>query len=471
MKSPIDTSQLKESASEAGIVVSLASSPLYRQRLAEAFDVATLLDAEELAAFVQATQPKEWAKLAKQFPGAERETLAAQVSGLAQKRGTLEVLRNGVAFNGINLHLAYFKPSAGGNPEHQARYEGNRFAIARQIHFSAKTPDQSVDMAIFLNGLPIASIELKNHFTGQNVQHAIAQYRRRDPREAFFGRCLVHFAVDDDAVYMATRLEGKETQFLPFNRDTENPALYERFASSYLWADFADADGREEQGVLRADSLLELIQNYLHFERDEKTGKEKFIFPRFHQLMAVRKLLAHAKAHPGQLNYGSAGNGSVLHLAAELLKSEGSIFVTHIPYKGTGPLTTDLIGGQIHMAFLSVTAAAPHIKAGKLKALGVSTLQRSAVLPDVPTLAEAGLPHYSFDAWMALIGPAGLPPAQVQRYYQAMHATLATKEVQDALGAQGIALVGMAPEKTEPFFKTELAKHAALVKKAGAVKD
>ena len=93
------------------------------------------------------------------------------------------------------------------------------------------------------------------------------------------------------------------------------------------------------------------------------------------------------------------------------------------------------------------------------------------MLPDVPTLAEAGLPHYSFDAWMALIGPAGLPPAQVQRYYQAMHATLATKEVQDALGAQGIALVGMAPEKTEPFFKTELAKHAALVKKAGAVKD
>ena len=324
MKSPIETSQLKESASEAGIVLSLAGSPLYRQRPAEAFDVATLLDAEELAAFVQATQPKEWAKLAKQFPGAERETLVAQVSGLTQKRGTLEVLRNGVAFNGINLHLAYFKPSAGGNPEHQARYEGNRFAIARQIHFSSKTPDQSVDMAIFLNGLPIASIELKNHFTGQNVQDAIAQYRRRDPREAFFGRCLVHFAVDDDAVYMATRLEGKETQFLPFNRDTENPAIYGRFASSYLWADFKDADGREEQGVLKADSLLELIQNYLHFERDEKTGREKFIFPRFHQLMAVRKLLAHAKANGSGHNYliqhsaGSGKSNSIAWLAHQL---------------------------------------------------------------------------------------------------------------------------------------------------------
>ena len=185
----------------------------------------------------------------------------------------------------------------------------------------------------------------------------------------------------------------------------------------------------------------------------------------------LKELLAYAKARPGQLNYGSAGNGSVLHLAAELLKSEGSSFVTHIPYKGTGPLTTDLIGGQIHMAFLSVTAAAPHIKAGKLKALGVSTQQRSAVLPDVPTLAEAGLPHYSFDAWMALIGPAGLPPALVQRYYQAVQTTLAAKDVQEVLGAQGIATVGMAPDKTEAFFKTELAKHAALVKKAGAVKD
>jgi type I restriction enzyme R subunit len=309
---PRSREQLRESTAEQGIVAALAISPMYRERLASAFDPVLLLDVEELASFVQSTQPKEWAKLARQFPGAERETLAAQVSALVAKRGTLEVLRSGASFNGINLHLAFFKPSAGGNPEHQTRYAGNRFAIVRQVHFSTKAPDQSVDMVILLNGLPIVSIELKNHFTGQNVQHAMAQYRRRDPREAFFQHCLVHFAVDDDAAYMATQLQGKETQFLPFNRDTQNPIIYERFASSYLWSDFRDTDGRTEMGVLQADSLLELIQNYLHFDRDEKTGKERFIFPRFHQLMAVRKLLAHAKANGSGRNYliqHSAGSG------------------------------------------------------------------------------------------------------------------------------------------------------------------
>jgi type I restriction enzyme R subunit len=316
--------QLSEKTSETGIVASLAASQLYRERPATAFDAATLLDAEELAAFVQATQPKEWAKLTKHFPGGEQQVLAAQVSSLVAKRGTLEVLRNAISFSGINLQLAAFKPSAGGNLEHLARYAANRFAIMRQVHFSTKTPEQSADMAILLNGLPIVSIELKNHFTGQNVQHAIAQYRRRDPREVFFARCLVHFALDDDAAYMATQLQGKETQFLPFNRDTKNPIIPERFASSYLWRDFTDIDGRTELGVLKADSLLELIQNYLHYERDEKTGKEKFVFPRFHQLMAVRKLLAHARATGSGQNYlvqhsaGSGKSNSIAWLAHQL---------------------------------------------------------------------------------------------------------------------------------------------------------
>ncbi len=318
------TNRLNESASEQGIVAHLSASPMYRERPGSAFDAAQLLDADLLAEFVQATQPKEWAKLGKQFPGEESAALAAQVSALLAKRGTLDALRNGVSFNGINLALAYFKPAAGGNPEHQARYEGNRFSIIRQVHFSTRTPDQSVDMVVFLNGIPIITIELKNHFTGQNVQHAIAQYRRRDPREPFFSRCLVHFALDDDAAYMATRLEGKETMFLPFNRDVQNPIIYERFASSYLWEDFTDSDGRTETGVLKTDSLLELIQNYLHFERDEKTGKEKFIFPRFHQLMVVRKLLAHAREGGCGHNYliqhsaGSGKSNSIAWLAHQL---------------------------------------------------------------------------------------------------------------------------------------------------------
>jgi type I restriction enzyme, R subunit len=321
---PTHHHQLSENAAESGIVAALSASPMYRERPASALDAATLLDSEELAAFIQTTQPKEWARLTKQFPGGEAAMLAAHVSALIQKRGTLEVLRNGVSFNGINLQLAFFKPSAGGNPEHQARYAANRFSIMRQVHFSTKTPDQSADMAIFLNGLPIVSIELKNHFTGQNVQHAIAQYRRRDPREPFFHHCLVHFALDDDAAYMATQLAGKETLFLPFNRDTKNPSIFDRFASSYLWADFTDTDGRTETGILKADSLLELIQNYLHYERDEKTGKEKFVFPRFHQLMVVRKLLAHARAHGSGHNYliqhsaGSGKSNSIAWLAHQL---------------------------------------------------------------------------------------------------------------------------------------------------------
>ena len=324
-----DNKRINEAAMEDVVVESLADSPLYTSRDARHFDAATLLDVEQLWDFVEATQPKELTKLLKQFPDAPRDALAGNVTGLIQKRGTLEVLRNGVSFNGVNLQLAYFRPSASGNPEHQSRYEGNRFAVMRQVHFSPRTPDQSADVVILLNGLPIVSVELKNHFTNQNVQHAIAQYRRRDKNEPFWKRCLVHFAVDDDSAYMSTQITGAETAFLPFNRDTHNPIIEGRFASSYLWDDFTDEDGEAHPGIWRADSLLLLIQNYLHFERDEKTGKEKVIFPRFHQLTVVRKLLAHAKANGSGHNYliqhsaGSGKSNSIAWLAHQLANLSG----------------------------------------------------------------------------------------------------------------------------------------------------
>ena len=182
---------------------------LYTLGDAKQFDAATLLDAAMLAEFVERTQPKEYAKLCKQFPGGAAHGLGrARGEPDPERRGTLEVLRNGALFSGVNLQLAYFRPSAGGNPEHQVRYEGNRFAVLRQVHYSTRAPGLSVDVAILLNGLPIASLELKNHFTGQNVQHAIAQYGSRDAEELFWGRCLVHFAADDDAVHMTTRGAG-----------------------------------------------------------------------------------------------------------------------------------------------------------------------------------------------------------------------------------------------------------------------
>ena len=326
--------QLSERRMEDVVVASLADSPLFSALSAEHFDPATMLDSHQLADFIAATQPKEWAKLTRQFPGTEREALASYVTSLIQKRGTLEVLRNGVSFSGINVQLAFFKPSAGGNPEHQSRYEGNRFVVVRQVHFSTKTPDQSLDVLIMLNGLPLVSVELKNHFTGQNVQHALAQYRRRDAREPFWSRCLVHFAVDDDAAYFATHLQGADTEFKPFNRDTHNPIIPGGFASSYLWEDFTDEDGELQAGILRADSLLMLIQNYLHYERDSKIGKERFIFPRFHQLLAVRKLLAHAKSHGAGHNYlvqHSAGSGKsnsiawLAHQLANLCSADGRL--------------------------------------------------------------------------------------------------------------------------------------------------
>ena len=321
--------QIGEAALEDVVVESFAGSPMFSQRPATSLDSTSLLDIEETTAFIQKTQPKEWAKLTNQFPGAEQDTLAAQLTTVVHKRGTLEVLRNGFTFNGINLKLAYFRPSAAGNPEHKAQYEANRFAVVRQVHFSAREPDQSIDVVILLNGLPIISIELKNHFTGQNIQHAITQFCKRDPREPFWKRCLVHFAVDDDAVYMTTRVAGPETDFLPFNRNVFNPVIPDRFASSYLWDDFPDDDGQQQTGILRADSLLLLIQNYLHSERDDKTGKERFIFPRFHQLMAVRKLLADAKARGSGNNYliqhsaGSGKSNSIAWLAHQLANLSG----------------------------------------------------------------------------------------------------------------------------------------------------
>jgi tripartite-type tricarboxylate transporter receptor subunit TctC len=185
----------------------------------------------------------------------------------------------------------------------------------------------------------------------------------------------------------------------------------------------------------------------------------------------AKELVALMKAKPGTLNLGSAGYGSTLHLAGVMFGNEAGVAISHIPYKGTGPLTSDLVGGQVDMGFISVTAAAPHIKSGKLRAIGVSTKTRSAVLPDVPTLAESGLPNYSFDAWIALVGPAGLPAPLVQKYYTDMKTVLAQKEVQDALAQQGITVINSTPEQAVPFFKSEMEKHAKLVKQSGATAD
>jgi tripartite-type tricarboxylate transporter receptor subunit TctC len=186
----------------------------------------------------------------------------------------------------------------------------------------------------------------------------------------------------------------------------------------------------------------------------------------------LKELIALAKAKPGTLSYGSSGNGTILHLAGEAFKTEaGGLNINHIPYKGTGQLTTDLIGGQIQLAFLGVTGVAQQIKAGKLRAIGVSTKERSAILPNVPTLAEQGLPNYNFEGWIALIGPAGLPAATVHKLSAEAKAVLSTKEVQDAMAFQGMKPVGSTPDATAQLFQTDMARYAKIVKESGAQID
>ncbi|WP_280151928.1 tripartite tricarboxylate transporter substrate binding protein [Piscinibacter sp. XHJ-5] len=182
----------------------------------------------------------------------------------------------------------------------------------------------------------------------------------------------------------------------------------------------------------------------------------------------TQEFIAELRAKAKEFSYGSAGNGTVLHLAAEYLNSEAKIDVTHVPYKGTGALTADLIGGQVQYAMLPLSTALPHVKAGKLRAIGVSSTSRSSALPDVPTLAESGLPGFSFDAWIAVIGPAGMPSNVVNETYSKLKAVLATREVQEAIHLQGMEIVGNTPAQFGPLLVSELEKHGRLVKRSGA---
>ena len=185
----------------------------------------------------------------------------------------------------------------------------------------------------------------------------------------------------------------------------------------------------------------------------------------------LHELLALAKASPGVLNYGSSGNGTVLHLAGVLFVSEANVDIQHVPYKGFSGMLADLLGGQIQMAFAGLSTVVSHIKSGKLRAIGLSTRTRSPVLPDVPTLAEAGLPGYSLDAWMVLIAPTGLPKATLDRLNAATRTALAAPEVQDVFTAQGLQAVGSAPDAASSFLQSELDKHTRLVKRSGAMLD
>ena len=289
-----------------------------------AWDAEKDLFPKEIFDFIAATQPQQWEAMRKQH-GVQLESML--ISALEKElavKGCLHVLRHGFKFYGKTFRLAYFKPAHGLNPEIQRLYQANRLTVSRQIPCNPGHYD-TVDMVFALNGLPVATCELKNPGTGQSWRNAVRQYREdRNPRAPLFEfkqRAFVHFAADPDEVHMTTRLAGNRTFFLPFNRGSHpgevkcgagNPQHPSGYRTGYFWEE-----------VLERESFLDIIGNFVFLEKkDEKTDdgkggrrivtRETIIFPRFHQLDATRKLIAAARAEGSGQNYliqHSAGSG------------------------------------------------------------------------------------------------------------------------------------------------------------------
>ena len=245
-----------------------------------------------------------------------RQRFVQRLAQQIDERGTVDVLRHGVRDQNVEIRLSYRKPAFGVAPELVAHYDANRLTVTRQLPFDPDST-KTVDLCLFLNGIPVATAELKNHLTGQNIEHAIEQYRKdRDPKNVTLGRrALVHFAVDPDAVAMTTKLEGKSTRFLPFNLGHNlgkgNPPNPDGHKTSYLW-----------ERVWAKDAWLDILHRFIHVERPEKgsvaarRAAEKVIFPRYHQWDAVMKLEADAAANGAGRSYliqHSAGSGKSEH--------------------------------------------------------------------------------------------------------------------------------------------------------------
>lgn len=181
----------------------------------------------------------------------------------------------------------------------------------------------------------------------------------------------------------------------------------------------------------------------------------------------AKELVALLKAKPDELTYGSSGNGTILHLAAEMFVDEAGSSARHIPYKGVGPMVSDLIGGQVQMATAALPSVQAHIKSGALRAIGVGAAQRVAAAPDIPTMVEQGLPGYLVEGWFGFIGPKGLPAADVKRLHDAVTAAFASPEVREAMARQGNTINVSTTDYAQQFFRSEMVKYAKLVKKAG----
>lgn len=189
------------------------------------------------------------------------------------------------------------------------------------------------------------------------------------------------------------------------------------------------------------------------------------------QAVTTQAFIALAKARPGQINYASAGSGTSPHLSAELFKSMAGIDLVHVPYKGSPQALTDLLGGQTQAMFASLVSAIPHVRQNRLRALGMTAMQRSAVLPEVPTISESGLRGYDVSVWMGVAAPAGTPPAVVMQLNRQIAAILKTPEIREKLAAQGLEAVSDTPAEFAAYIEAEVRKWAKVIRQAGIVAD
>lgn len=328
-----------EASFETAIELHLTGKGGYEKGDRAGFDPGRGLFPGDVISFIKATQPDQWEYLARLHKDKAEETLLDDLCRAlnSDHEGCLSVLRHGFKCFGKNFRLAYFAPASGMNPDTLKLYTANRLTITRQLRYSARNQN-TLDVTLALNGMPVATVELKNPLTAQNWRHAVDQYKSdRDPKDLMFQfkkRTLVHFALDTDEVYMATRLQGKNTQFLPFNKgcgggqvsadgivhtgagNPENPGGYK---TAYLW-----------EKILERDSFLDILACFIHLQVEEKkvggkkVRREDMIFPRYHQLDCVRALLNDARKRGTGTNYliqhsaGSGKSNSIAWLAHRL---------------------------------------------------------------------------------------------------------------------------------------------------------
>ena len=303
--------QLNEAAFESTLCQALVDQGYSKLHPEKDWDVALGLCPDVLLGYLRESQPAEWEKLQGHYGADADRKVIDEIVRQIKKEGMLAILRNGIRDRGITYRLVQFAPPTDLNPDVARRYMLNRLGVMQQVRFDPKT-HQTIDVVLLVNGLPLATVELKNAYTGQTATHAIKQYiRDRKPKAStplidFNQRALVHFAADTAECYMTTRLDGQNTHFLPFNKGDHgakgNPVPKDNYSTHYLW-----------DKVWQKDAWLDLLQNFIVLEKPSKRDpwrKGRLIFPRYHQWVCVRRLIGESRnGHRNYLNQHSAGSG------------------------------------------------------------------------------------------------------------------------------------------------------------------